>query len=80
MIADNKQVKVRQTRTKIGILKPTTLSLLFKIEEEDKNSYKTIIFLHVEDELLSKYHIITTQKYSRILLSAHKLHSPHPFI
>ena len=80
MIVDNIQATLRHTRTKIYIAKPTTLSLLLKIEKEYIKSHKTKVSLHVEEKILSKHYINTTKKQTKISKSAHKLHSLHPFI
>jgi len=79
MIVANTQVKVRQTRIKIDIQKPTILQLLSKNQKENKKSYETKISPYLEDNYFSKYHIIITQKQTKTTLFSHKLHSSHPF-
>ena len=80
MIVANVLQKIIQTRTKIEILKPTTLSLLLKIKIEYIKSNNTVASLHVEEKLLSQYQIFTTKKQTKTTLATHKLHSLHPFI
>jgi len=79
MIVDNTQVTLRQTRTKIYIVKPTTLSPLLKIKKETKKSYKSKISILTKDNFFSKDHTITTQKQTKTTLLTRKLHSSHPF-
>ena len=54
MIVASVEVKVKQTRTKIDILKSTTLLLWLKIKKEDKKSYKSKISIHIKDNFFSK--------------------------
>ena len=74
------EVKSRQTKTRIGILKSTILLLWLKIKKETKKSYKSKISIHTKDNFFPKDHTITTQKQTKTTLLAHKLHSLHPFI
>jgi len=80
MIVANIYTKLRQTSSKTDREKLTTVSLLLKNEIEHKNSFKTILSLHVEEKILLKYHIIKTQKNTKKEQSTRKLHSLHPFI
>ena len=74
MTVANTKPNNRQTKTKIDLLKPTTLSLLLKNEKGDEKSFRTIQSLHTKENQPSKRHKITTQKQTKIVISTHKPH------
>jgi len=80
MIVANTKIKDRETKSKIKILKPIILQLCLKNKNRNKMNYETVIFIHTGSIILSKHHIIKTQKYTKKEKSTHKLHSLHPFI
>lgn len=53
--------KIIQTRTKIEILKHSTVSLLLRIKKEYIKSDNSLVSLHVEDGFLSKFQILITK-------------------
>jgi len=80
MIVVKMQTQQIKIYTQNTLSKLLIVSLLLKNKNSDKLAFKNRIQLHKVDDSSSKKHIIITQKETKSLKSAHKLHSIHPFI
>jgi hypothetical protein len=80
MIVAKIQIYKREIIIRNTISKFLIISLLSKNKKRDKVVFKSRQNLYLEDDSLSKNHINTTQKQTKIDKTTHKLHSPHSFI